>query len=92
VLYILRVEEKRKRIGFSVSKKCGGAVVRNRIKRRLREICRQQAALFRPGFDAVIIARKNSGDESWQEYCQVLDELFRKSRMFLREEQMDLEG
>lgn len=44
------------RIGFIVSKKVGGAVTRNRVRRRLRELFRQLPA--RPvGMDIVVIAR-----------------------------------
>ena len=44
------------RFGFSVSKAVGGAVVRNRIKRRLRETAR--LANVREGLDIVLIARR----------------------------------
>jgi ribonuclease P protein component len=43
------------RYGFSVSSRVGGAVIRNLVKRRLREIMRQ--ASLKPGLDIVIIAR-----------------------------------
>jgi ribonuclease P protein component len=43
------------RFGFSISKKVGGAVVRNHLKRRLREILR--VAPVKPGWDIVFIAR-----------------------------------
>lgn len=51
------------RFGFTVSKKVGGAVDRNRIKRRLRAVVAQlQGAHARPDFDYVIIARKPALD------------------------------
>jgi ribonuclease P protein component len=47
------------RVGFTVSKKVGNAVERNRVRRRLREIVRQAAAgCLRPGHDYVLIGRR----------------------------------
>ncbi|MGL4650309.1 MAG: ribonuclease P protein component [Caldilineaceae bacterium] len=46
------------RFGFSVSTRIGGAVERNRIKRRLREIMRLRASQIKPGWDIVLIARR----------------------------------
>ena len=43
------------RYGLSVSRRVGKAVIRNRVKRRLREIIRHTA--LKPGWDIVIIAR-----------------------------------
>lgn len=45
------------RVGISVSKKIGNAVVRNRIRRVIKEIIRRHQSKIRPGFDIVIIAR-----------------------------------
>ena len=46
------------RAGLTVSRKVGGAVQRNRVRRRLREIVRQVAPQrARPGYDYVVIAR-----------------------------------
>ena len=50
----------RSRFGFTVSTKLGGAVVRNRCRRRLREVCRLEAASLRPGYDLVVVARGRS--------------------------------
>ncbi|MDR2902680.1 MAG: ribonuclease P protein component [Lactobacillales bacterium] len=47
------------RLGFTVSKKNGGAVQRNRIKRRLKEAARFIFPSFaRPGYDYVLIGRR----------------------------------
>ena len=47
------------RFGFSVSKAVGGAVVRNRVKRRLREAARLTGV--QQGWDLVLVARKGAG-------------------------------
>jgi ribonuclease P protein component len=57
VIYYLRHPGPAYRIGFSVSRKLGKAVRRNRSKRRLREICRRHAEIFPNGYDYVFIAR-----------------------------------
>jgi ribonuclease P protein component len=45
------------RFGLSTSRALGGAVVRNRVRRRLREALRVMAPTFQPGWDVLIIAR-----------------------------------
>jgi ribonuclease P protein component len=45
------------RFGLSTGQKLGGAVVRNRVRRRLREALRVMAPSFQPGWDVLIIAR-----------------------------------
>ena len=47
------------RVGFTVSRKVGNAVVRNRVRRRLREIAREVIpAQARPDFDFVLVGRQ----------------------------------
>jgi ribonuclease P protein component len=46
------------RFGFSVSRRIGAAVVRNRARRLMREAVRLQYDLISPGWDVVLIARK----------------------------------
>lgn len=56
-----RGEAGQARVGFTCSKKVGNAVARNRAKRRLREIARLELpALARPGWDYVLIGRKDA--------------------------------
>ena len=53
------------RYGFTVSRRVGKAVVRNRVKRRLREIVRQ--ARLKPGWDFIIIARVPAAEAEFAE-------------------------
>ena len=57
VLYARRNRLGQNRVGITVSKKLGHAVVRNRVRRRLREIYRLNEHLFQPGWDIVVVAR-----------------------------------
>ena len=45
------------RVGVTVSKKLGKAVIRNRVRRRLREVYRLNENQFVPGYDIVVVAR-----------------------------------
>lgn len=55
------------RIGFTATKRLGGAVVRNRAKRRLRHAARQVLSdLGKPGADYVFIARQGAATRPWE--------------------------
>ncbi len=62
------------RIGFSVSRRVGKAVVRNRVKRRFRELIRQ--APIQEGWDMVFIARAPAAQADFRQLRQAVHELF----------------
>ncbi len=62
VLYARRNRTGKNRVGVTVGKKLGHAVVRNRVRRRLREIYRLNESRFAPGWDIVVVARSRCID------------------------------
>jgi ribonuclease P protein component len=61
VLYVFpRSDEGQPRLGLSVSKKVGGAVERNQVKRLLREAFAAESARLPVGTDAVVVARRDA--------------------------------
>lgn len=59
------------RFGFTATKKIGGAVIRNRAKRRLREVARALHKDWPPSCDVVLIARRDTATADWK---RLLDE------------------
>jgi len=78
--FVLWVTEgsKGRRLGISVSKKVGNAVVRNRVKRAIREWFRASRGDMRDGVDLVVSARHGAGDLRAPEVATVLDEIAAK--------------
>lgn len=60
------VKEQPVRVGFSVSKRVGGSVTRNRVKRRLREVVRVRLTSLAPGWDIVISARPAAANARYE--------------------------
>lgn len=76
-LSLLYVRSKDKRVGFSVSKKVGVAVMRNRTKRRLRESVRPLLPQMKSGL-YVFVARPSAAECSFQELDSRVKYLLRK--------------
>jgi ribonuclease P protein component len=61
ILSVLSVDgEKRFRVGLITSRRVGGAVARNRVRRRLREIVRRNQQALKGGIWFVVIARRSA--------------------------------
>ena len=60
VIYTLKNNSDRNRLGISVSKKVGNSVIRHRLKRLIKESYRLHEKMFNSGLDIVVIARKGS--------------------------------
>ena len=70
VLYARKNNTGTNRVGVTVSKKLGGAVVRNRIRRRIREVYRLNEQKFAPGWDIVVVARSRCLTVSFEKLTQ----------------------
>ena len=57
VVYCLKNRKGMSRLGITVSTKLGHAVVRNRVRRRLRELYRLHRQEMLPGYDLIVVAR-----------------------------------
>ena len=62
VLYARKNRTEGNRVGITVSKKLGKAHIRNRTRRRIREVYRLNEEKFRPGWDIVVVARSKAVD------------------------------
>jgi ribonuclease P protein component len=74
------------RFGFAVNSRIGNAVVRNRIKRRLREIMRLRMAEIRPGCDIILIARKPIRSAEYHQLETACARLLRRAQLLLEDE------
>ena len=70
---VTKSDESRQRLGVTVSKRVGNAVIRNHIKRRIREWFRHARKQLPVGSDVVIIARRAARGLSGCEVTEVLN-------------------
>ena len=66
VLYARKNRTECNRVGITVSKKLGKAHIRNRVRRRFREVYRLNEEAFLPGWDIVIVARSRAIDADFE--------------------------
>ena len=67
------------RVGITVGKKLGKAHIRNRARRRLREVYRLNEEKFLPGYDIVVVARSRTVEAGFDELTKAYLALARKA-------------
>jgi len=73
------------RVGFSVGKRVGNAVERNRVKRRLRESVRRKLVDMMSGWDLIITARTGAAEADYAALDVELNELLTRARILRAE-------
>jgi ribonuclease P protein component len=79
ILYIRRNGTKETRIGVSITRKVGNAVVRNKLKRRIKELNSKYIEDIKTGYDIVIIPKKNAVDLSFKDLESALKHIYKLS-------------
>lgn len=79
VIHVADGEGEATRVGYSVSRKLGNAVERNRVRRRLREIVRHVYPFMRPGYDVVVAPRVRSKDVGFWALGKAVVRLFEEA-------------
>ena len=74
------------RFGFAVNSRIGNAVVRNRIKRRLREVMRLRMQRIRPGWDIICIARRPIRSADYLQMEAACARLLRRAHLLAEED------
>ncbi len=67
------------RYGFITTKQLGNAVIRNRVRRLLREAVRQQHQRIKAGFDIVLIARAGAVDRDFESVTKAVEHLLHEA-------------
>ena len=87
VLYARKNRTGGNRVGITVSKKLGKAHIRNRIRRRIREVYRLNEDKFQSGWDIVVVARSRAVDVPFDKLTESYLALAKKAGILRGEEQ-----
>lgn len=90
ILYIFKSNNKKtSKIGIAVGKKLGNAVVRNKIKRFMREIYRHNSFKIKHGYSLIWIARKPLVNSKINIFDKSFKKIFNKANIFIDEKDSD---
>ena len=79
MLYARKNRTDGNRVGVTVSKKLGKAHVRNRTRRRIREVYRLNEEKFQPGWDIVVVARTRAVEAPFEKLTASYQNLAKKA-------------
>ena len=78
VVYCLKNRKGMSRLGVTVSTKLGHAVVRNRVRRRIREIFRLSQGKMKQGYDIIVVARTRAAHADYWELKRAFEKTCKK--------------
>ncbi len=82
ILLVVRDERYNGKVGFAAGKKLGGAVVRNRVKRLMREAYRLNKNSLRRDFGMILVGRKFLIDAKFKDAQKAFLDLCRRAKLF----------
>lgn len=82
VLYVLSTKDATTKVGFAAGKRLGNAVVRNRVKRLLRETYRLSQHKLKPNLNLLLVGRKPIVDVKCNVVSKAFGDLCTKARIF----------
>jgi len=83
IIFILKNDYNFNRPGIIIKKETGKAVIRNKIKRWLKEAFQLVNKKLSPGYDIIMLAKNNIGESDYFEICHDLENLFYKGKLLL---------
>ncbi|MGH7474016.1 MAG: ribonuclease P protein component [Candidatus Methylomirabilales bacterium] len=78
-VFVYRRGRPGQRLGLAVASRLGGAVARNRIKRRLREYVRLHRAKMADGLDLVVVVHRDLSGGDAETFREIVADLFRRA-------------
>lgn len=84
VLYVMKNNTGKNRIGISVSKKVGNSVVRHHLTRLIRESYRLQEEYFQCGYDLIVVVRVGAKEVTYKEMESALIHLGKLHKIYKR--------
>ena len=85
VLYVASSKTKNIKVGLAVTKKVGHAVVRNKVRRRLREIIKKQVPILKQNNNIIVVARDNITEASFEKLSNEFLKLLKKANLINEE-------